>query len=80
MSTQDADRRFAHNLFTASDDEQALDDKRNPSADAANGADDGLDEQRRFAADLFACDDPDAPLLAGLPNGRTVGRTTQPRT
>lgn len=40
---------------------------------------DDLDAQRRFVADLFARDDEDAPLLAGLTNGRTVGRTTPPK-
>jgi hypothetical protein len=76
MSTQEADRRFARNLFSASDDDdQGLDDEQEQRSD---GADDGLDDQRRFAANLFAPDD-DNNLLAGLTGGRTVGRTTPPR-
>jgi hypothetical protein len=67
MSTYDANRRFAHNLFSASDGENAGDDQD-------QGADDGLDEQRRFAAALFAADDPDANVLAGLTDGKTAGR------
>ena len=64
MSTQDAERRFARNLFSGSDDDQGLDDDK--QGQRSTGADDGLDEQRRFAADLFAPDDPDASILAGL--------------
>lgn len=71
----DADRRFAHHLFSGSDDDQGLD----LNEQEQSGADDGLDAQRRFAADLFAGDDEDAGILAGLTDGRTVGRTTPPR-
>ncbi len=69
----DADRRFAHNLFSGSDDDQALDDKQKQR----DGADDGLDEQRRFAAELFAPDDPDASVLAAhrRQDRRTLGST-----
>lgn len=73
----DVNRRFAHNLFsgTDDDDDQARDDKRH----RRDSDDDGRADQRRFAAELFAPDDPDAGILAGLPEGRTVGRTTPPR-
>lgn len=71
----DANRRFAHNLFSGSDDDdQARDDKRQ----RRDSAGDGLDEHRRFAAELFAPDDPDASVLAGLTEGRTVGRWKRP--
>ena len=80
MSTQDANRQFARNLFASDDDgDQVLDDDEQKQRAGADGADDGLDAQRRFAADLFAADDPDANVLAGLVAGRTVGRTTPPR-
>lgn len=47
--TANAYKRFARNLFaSASDDDQGLDDdKQGQRADSA--ADDGLDEQRRWA-------------------------------
>jgi hypothetical protein len=73
--TDDADRRFAHNLFTASDDEDQGDEQDRQVA----AQDDGRDDHRRYAADLFARDDEDAPVLAGLTSGRTAGRTTPPR-
>lgn len=69
-----ADRRFAHNLFTGSDDDQ-----NQHVVDDDEDQDDGLDDQRRYAANLFARDDADAPVLAGLTNGRTFGRTTAPK-
>ncbi|SLE60950.1 Uncharacterised protein [Mycobacteroides abscessus subsp. massiliense] len=89
----DVNRRFAHNLFsgTDDDDDQARDHKRHrrdsDDDDQArdhkrhrrDSDDDGRADQRRFAAELFAPDDPDAGILAGLPEGRTVGRTTPPR-
>lgn len=73
----DVNRRFAYNLFsgTDDDDDQARDHKRH----RRDSDDDGRADQRRFAAELFAPDDPDAGILAGLPEGRTVGRTTPPR-
>lgn len=75
MSTPDANRRFARNLFSASDDN----DQDADGEQEQRGADDGLDAERHFAADLFAPDDLDANVLAGLTDGRTVGRTTPPR-
>lgn len=76
----DVDRRFAHNLFGGSDDDNERDDGNwDQHADATDKRNDGLDEQRRFAAELFAPDDPDADVLAGLTAGRTVGRTTPPQ-
>lgn len=75
-NTQDAERRFARNLFSGSDDDQGLDDDN--QGKRTDRTDDGLDEQRRFAADLFAPDDPDASILAGLTDGRTVGKWQHP--
>ncbi len=67
-----ADRRFAHNFFSGSADDQDLDDE-------SENDDDERAAQKRFAADLFAPDDPDANVIAGLTDGRSVGRTTPPR-
>jgi hypothetical protein len=74
---KDEDRRFAHALFTANAGDNGpvlAGGKRNQLEPVADGADDELDEQRRFAADLFASDHPDAGILAGLPDSKTVGR------
>jgi hypothetical protein len=73
--TEAANRRFAHRLFTVSGD----DEDQDVDVEQERPADTGLDAQRRFAAVLFAPDDPDAGILAGLSDGRTVGRTTPPR-
>lgn len=64
-ATGDADRRFAHNLFTGKPDEQT--DRKDQDASEYS------EEQRRWARDLFA-DDEDDPILAGLTHGKTVGR------
>lgn len=69
-----ADRRFAAALFggSADDDDQDVDDED-------QGAGEYSEEQRKWARELFAPDDPDANVIAGLTDGRTVGRTTPPR-
>lgn len=75
----DADRRFAHNLFSGTDDDQAPEgDSRQQRAGTDGKQRDDDDEGRRFAAKLFAPDDPDDSVLAGLPEGKTVGRWTHP--
>lgn len=78
----DTDRRFAHTLFSGTDDDQAPeDDKRQQRADTdgkQRDDDDDDAEGRRFAAQLFAPDDPDANVLAGLTHGKTVGRWQHP--
>ncbi|AFM19468.1 hypothetical protein Mycch_4770 [Mycolicibacterium chubuense NBB4] len=76
----DADRRFAHNLFSGTDDDQAPAGKQKQRDRADDGQRDGDDdaEGRRFAADLFAPDDPEANVLAGLTHGKTVGRWQHP--
>lgn len=73
-SHSDADRRFAHNLFSGTNDDQAPDYRQKQRDDAG----DGLADERRFAAELFAPDDPDANVLAGLTEGKTVGRWQHP--
>jgi hypothetical protein len=79
MNTQDANQRFAKSLFGGSDgdgDQLLDDDEQKQRADAADDdVDDEHAAQKRWVADLFAPDDPDANVLAGLTNGRTVGRT-----
>ncbi|ODR06425.1 hypothetical protein BHQ21_11590 [Mycobacterium sherrisii] len=79
-TNSDADRRFAHNLFSGTNDDQAPDGKHKQRADTDGKQrdDDGDAEGRRFAADLFAPDDPDASVLAGLTEGKNVGRWTHP--
>jgi hypothetical protein len=78
MSTKNANTRFAKSLFGGSDDgDQGLDDDEQKQR--SDAADDGLTADRQFAADLFAPDDPDANVIAGLVAGRTVGRTSPPR-
>ena len=74
----DADRRFAHNLFSGTNDNQAPADKQKQRADTDGKQRDDDAEGRRFAAELFAPDDPDASVLAGLTEGKTVGRWTHP--
>jgi hypothetical protein len=67
-------RQFAHNLFSATDDNGDL------ALTALAAADDAADaEGRRFAAALFAPEDPEAEILPGLKNGRTVCKWTQPQ-
>lgn len=65
-----ADRRFASNLFSGSDDGDDQDD-----------GDDGeyTDKQREWARELFATLGDENDVLPGLSSGRTVGRTTPPR-
>lgn len=62
-------RQFANAFFTGAKVDDPQPETRDPSTEA----------QRRFAADLFAPDDPDSEILPGLTAGRTVGRTTPPR-
>lgn len=74
MSTQDANRRFAAKLFAADADDQGLDD-----AEQEQAPHEYTEDQRRWAREFFVVAE-DAPVLAGLVAGRTVGRTTPPRT
>lgn len=72
MSTDNkrtADKRFAANLFSGTPNHAA--------ADEDQGASEYSDDERQFARNLFA--DHDDPVLLGLKAGRTVGRTTPPR-
>ena len=66
---RDADKRFAKNLFTGSNDAGDQDD---------DDQDDGeyTDEQRQWAKELFATLDDENDGFAGLKNGRNVSRTT----
>lgn len=57
-------RRFANAFFAGA----RVDDPQPEPRDADTEA------QRRFAADLFAPDDPDAEILPGLTDGKSVGR------
>ncbi|OPX05955.1 hypothetical protein [Mycobacterium sp. AT1] len=66
-----ADRRFASNLFSGSDDGDDQDDADDPG--------EYTDEQRQWAKELFATLDDESDILPGLPGGRTVGRTTPDR-
>ncbi|MFA1705521.1 RNA polymerase subunit sigma [Mycobacterium intracellulare] len=61
-------RRFANAFFAGA----KVDDQEPEPRDADTEA------QRRFAADLFAPDDPDAEILPGITDGRTVGRWRHP--
>lgn len=65
-----ADRRFASNLFSGSDDD---------AQDDGDDAGEYTDEQRQWAKELFATLDDESDILPGLPGGRTVGRTTPHR-
>lgn len=65
----DADRRFASSFFRGEPGDQADDDDRDGQF---------TDEQRAWVKALFAGDDEDAGVLAGLAGGRTVGRTSRP--
>ncbi|BBY67562.1 hypothetical protein [Mycolicibacterium helvum] len=83
MSTTSEDEKaFARTLFAPDDDDgvQALHNLFESDHGQAQGAevDDGLDAQHRFAADLFAPEDPDADILPGLKPGRNVGRWRHP--
>ncbi|WP_254659438.1 RNA polymerase subunit sigma [Mycobacterium malmoense] len=90
MSTNEDETAFARTLFAPDDegdqvlrnllatgeDDRALNDKQEQRTET--GDDKFTEEQRQWARDLFA-DDEDAGVLAGLTDGRTVGRTTPPR-
>ena len=69
--TRGADKRFAKNLFTGSND---ADDQDDDDQDASEYT----DEQRQWARDLFATLDDENDGFAGLSNGRNVSRTTPP--
>ncbi|MCG7582797.1 RNA polymerase subunit sigma [Mycolicibacterium sp. OfavD-34-C] len=66
--TRDADKRFARNLFTGSNDAGDQDDDK--------GAGEYTDEQRQWARELFASLDDENDGFAGFKNGRNVSRTT----
>jgi hypothetical protein len=74
-TTQNANQRFAKSFFGGSDedDDQLLDDERD------QGSGEYSEEQRQWARELFAPDDPDAIVFAGLTMGRSTSRTTAPR-
>lgn len=65
---RDADKRFAKNVFTGSNDADDQDDDQD--------AGEYTDEQRQWARDLFATLDDENDGFAGLSNGRNVSRTT----
>lgn len=67
---RDADKRFAKNLFTGSNDAGDQGDGQNAS--------EYTDEQRQWARELFATLDDENDGFAGLSNGRNAFRTTPP--
>lgn len=71
----EGDHTLRNLLATGGEGDQDADDKQKQRTDT--GDDEFTDEQRQWARELFA--DEDAGVLAGLTDGRTVGRTTPPR-
>ncbi|SLH14090.1 hypothetical protein [Mycobacteroides abscessus] len=69
--TRGADKRFAKNLFTGSNDAGDQDDDDQDAGEYT-------DEQRQWAKELFATLDDENDGFAGLSNGRNVSRTTPP--
>lgn len=67
--TRDADKRFAKNVFTGSNDAGDQDDDDQDAGEYT-------DEQRQWAKELFATLDDENDGFAGLKNGRNVSRTT----
>lgn len=66
---RDADKRFAKNLFTGSND-------AGDHGDDDQDASEYTDEQRQWARELFSTLDDENDGFAGLKNGRNVSRTT----
>ena len=69
--TDDADRRFAANLFRgrSGDEDRGVDGEQEQTGDVEDVP------EKRWLASLFADTDKD-PIIAGLVAGKTVGRTT----
>ncbi|OBJ58958.1 hypothetical protein [Mycobacterium asiaticum] len=75
---EDANRRFLRRLFAgAADDGQVLGQVLADEQD--HGFGEYSDEVRRWVKSLFADTDHE-PVIAGLVAGKTIGRTTPPRT